>query len=620
MYGVQTQEASVNSEAYMAMVDSIEAYIVKSPIKYTRLLLQIDSPAQGNKEPNISCFPESFAKILLAVPSKTAGKITRTGGKFYFANDSGWQIGSSDLFAGTITDYPVTPTDIRHSTVSSVWAQYPFTDFPTNDTCVEGQQFFENATMSFSNSFYGANGISTGKNQPSPDMEPSHISSIGKIDDWGFPYQALAPPAEASCQNPQDDGKPYLVAGCPNPISKCAWWVMLTNRLARKMVSAGTTLQASQQITIVSFETESAGAGGVVSCNIFMFMFAMMQFGGTKEDLFPAGQKFIFCYNSGYGGKASDIAKYNECPLWADYKLTDCSGTEYRFGDMVDLMAAPEYYWFKGQDMSGAGPLSGSGFENNEFPFLVDHGFKPCYQSGFKIGRDDQCACRDTIYEKLAHVDHGDERLLDMFDASLFSTLVPKLPSDIENTIPTFSIEHLGPADKWFQFSKCINTQNFTKKYLTEPDAEGNPDKIPGFACAMDSKCQPSCGVANIFGNWTELCFKAFLDKFVASYGYKNVMVYDASFVPESWLPNPIVMTSSDALSSKAFQSCSSYKASSTTCAGQPAVGGNNKIPASPANPAIGFCFCEDTNSCASSTQLPPVYSDRYRFSPATAK
>ena len=469
--------------------------------------------------------------------------------------------------------------------------------------------------MSFDNAFYGANDIASPPNNKTlPDM-----TTVDKVNEWGYPYQAVvdADSSKVSCQDAQ--GKPYPIPGCPNPISKCAWWVMLTNRLARQQLAKeGKPLQVAQQITIVSFETESAGAGGVVSCDIFMFFFALMQFGGTKDDIFPAGQKFIFCYNSGSGGKASDGFKYAECGEWAKYTLTDCSETSYTFGDLVDLMAAPEYYWFdKGQDMSGAGPLQSTGFKNNEFPFLVDSGFKPCYQSGFKVGRDDQCACRDTIYEKLAHVDNGDERLLDMFDSSLYAPLVPKETFDLENTIPTFSIEHLGAADKWFQFGKCINSRNFSSKYLTDTDEEGN--KIPGFACAMDSKCQPSCGVANIFGNWTEACFKTFLDKFVATYGYKNVMVYDASFVPESWLKTPIEMVYSDT-PNPPYTSCTAYKASPDTCNGRDNVGKDNKSPASTDNPTFGFCFCEDTNACASSTKLPAVYSDRFRASKPTSK
>jgi hypothetical protein len=286
-------------------------------------------------------------------------------------------------------------------------------------------------------------------------------------------------------------------------------------------------------------------------------------------------------------------------------------------------MAAPEYYWFDGEDMGAGGAVNTDHTAMNPsipfFPFLNANHFLPCYQSGTKLGRDDHCSCRDTIYEKLAHVHDGDERFLDMFD-QLFTKYIPPHPSDLLNTIPTFSIEQLGPALHWDQFSVCVNTQNFHPDYIPAGSSR------PGLMCGADTKCQPACGVANIFGNWTELCFKSFLDKFVATYGYSNVMIYDAGFLPQAWMPAGVTLTSLDPKASKpsdtvsGVTSCSDfYNANSQDFCNTTAPGTYFPSNYDGYSNKAGFCFCEDgTTLCASETSLPTTssaFSSRFRSS-----
>lgn len=603
-YGIQTGTNGVSALQYIAITAAIEDYVAHSPILYNHLLLQVDSPAQTNKPPVIACFPQSMAKLLVEVPANTGGKIIRTGAKLNFASDAGWQILPSNVFEGFATEYPLMSTEPKD------WVGKQFTSFPANSACVGAA----NATQSFDSVFYGWNGgvSSQPPHQPPPDI----VSSIAQVNSLGFPFQVANSSYPAySCNNGQKDVADGF--GCPNNIAKAAWWVLLVNRLARQQVAAtGAALKTAQQISVIGFETEAQGPGGIVTCDLFSFFYAMIQFGATQEDLYPAGLQFIFCANVGYAGRGSDLfdpKSFPECSQWGQYQMTDCAGTTHTFKDLVTYMAAPEYYWFAGQDMSGAGTFNTTTkiANNAELPFLQASGYLPCYQSGaVKPGRDDNCACRDTIYEKLAHVDHADERLLDMFDG-LYSSLVPPVPSDLHTTIPTFSIEHLGPANKWDVFAKCLNSMNFSKDYLTAKDDAGNA--VPGFDCAFNANCQPSCGVANVFGNWTELCFKYFLDKFVATYGYTNVMVYDAGFIPEAWLSAPVPMTDDPVASM--YVDCDAAKA-------DPAAwpcDENDELWNTDPDPKVNHtilqakCFCSKSpDTCTSNTTLPLEYSTQH--------
>jgi hypothetical protein len=263
------QSYSMDFYVYMRQLDVIEKYIAASPIPYNRLILYLDAPENGDNKniPNVECFPQAVAQILVDIPAKTAGKITLTGGKFNFADDAGWVINENVIFQGQPSDYP----NPISKTVSD-WTSKPFTFPNPNPACATGAA---NAQMSFpnaTNQFYGYNG---------PKDDTVLVTSVNSA---GFPYQALN---ATQCVYDSPRGK-----GCPSQISECAWWVMLVNRFARQ--NPGYTGNPAQQITVIGFETESAGTGGEVYCNAFQFLYAILQFGGTAEDIFPAGQKLSF--------------------------------------------------------------------------------------------------------------------------------------------------------------------------------------------------------------------------------------------------------------------------------------------------------------------------------------
>lgn len=325
------------------------------------------------------------------------------------------------------------------------------------------------------------------------------------------PYKVAQPPKPAPAL-------PFP-AGCPGNMSRLAWYICLINARLRQRGS-------KQTISMMNWDAEGNGPTGL-QCATFQFVYGIRAFGST-EDVLPRGRKWTLFQNGTSGlssdaaTPASDVARQKtQCGYWDKTPINlgakaSVSGLS-TYGDMAEFQAAPEYYWFDGQDMGGAAASPNNGF----LPSLAAAGYLGCPQSApGKPGVDKDCGCRRTVYETYGHVNDGGKGLVDAL-----SPIYGLYTSQIPNSTPTFSIEHTGNMNNASDFGQCVNAQNFCS------------DMTPN-GCRVNSKCPVRCGVANFFGNWSELCFKQFLDQFAAKYGAKSLMVYDAGFIPASWLKN----------------------------------------------------------------------------------
>ena len=363
--------------------------------------------------------------------------------------------------------------------------------------------------------------------------------SAADVTSSGYPYQVaaassyngqLACPYKAAAtagdDNPADIAMP---PGCPNNLGKVGWYCALINAKLRAMGSA-------QIVSMMNWDAEGNGPDGL-QCSIFQFLYGLRQY-GTVEDVSPeiaqGGQRVAvpwILYQNGSSGMAASADTPSDtipCGNWAavDINLVgdpvDPSSAITTYGDMAVFQAAPEYYWFGGEDMGGVadGGKPGEGMLQS----LVDAGYFGCPQSGvMKTGYDSNCGCRNTVYETYGHLTDGGIALVD-----LLCELYGQTAANIPDSTPAFSIEHLGGYDNPINFSTCINAQNFC--------ANMNSDSSTMTLCGNNAKCTPRCGVANFFGGWTEECFKQFLDYFAVKYGAKSLMVYDAGFIPTAWV------------------------------------------------------------------------------------
>ena len=379
----------------------------------------------------------------------------------------------------------------------------------------------------------------------------------------GQPYQTLAllpSNGESVCvykaAGPAAAGAGYP-DGCPGNMSRLAWYICYVNAKLRQKGS-------QQQVSMMNWDAEGNGNTGL-QCATFQFLYGVRQF-GTLEDVRPRvfdpvksapGSAVTtpvpwILYQNGAAGLASDTATSNpggtQCGYWAQALVNTGARTVvepntvtasnlpgvHTYSDMAVFQAAPEYYWFNGEDMGGVANGGKEVIENHGImKSLSEAGFLGCPQSAAgKPGVDAKCGCRRTVYESYAHKSEGGNLILDVLEALYDKINNPSNPLDkttgeIAKTTPTFSIEHLGDVNNPLDFGECINAQNFDSQ-------------LQGPGCTLNSKCGVRCGVANFFGNWTENCFKQFLDGFTIRYGAKSVMIYDGGFLPKAWLPpNP---------------------------------------------------------------------------------
>jgi hypothetical protein len=368
----------------------------------------------------------------------------------------------------------------------------------------------------------------------------------------GYPYQAGTASSYDNQQScPYKILPPFssLPVGCPNNLAHLGWYTALVNAKLR-------ALGSGQRISMMNWDSEGNGPDGA-QCSIFQFLYALRQYGTSEDVLPPIGPADArvnapwVLYQNGAAGmsQAMDAASDTvPCGNWkaVDINIGKAAGGNWQpppagvttFGEMAIFQPAPEIYWGNGQDMGGVadgGPTVDTGASattgaNGMLKTLIAAGYIGCPQSAAgKPGFDANCGCRNTVYETYAHVPDGGKRIID--------ALCPwydEFAATIPNVTPTFSIEHIGSPSYGMNFDLCINSRNGSVNQ--QPSGPGTSSSTPNIACAQDDKCVPRCGVANFFGNFSEQCFKQFLDAFAAKYKAKSMIVYDAGFIPQSWL------------------------------------------------------------------------------------
>jgi hypothetical protein len=318
--------------------------------------------------------------------------------------------------------------------------------------------------------------------------------------------------------------------GCPGNMSRLAWYVAFVNAKLRARGS-------KQRISTMNWDAEGNGPDGL-QCSIYQFLYALRQY-GTADDVLPTvynrktktmqPAKWVLYQNGSTNLNASAAyASGQPCSGWQN---TSINGPQFRdpapagvstFNDMAVFQAAPEYYWTVAGNapyMSDLGNVPAQTPYNGLLKDLGSAGYLGCPQSApGKPGYDAQCGCRRTVYATYGKLDNGGSNLLEVL-----STVYDMHRADIPTSTPAFSIEHLGSPDDSTDFALCVNSQNFCSN-------------LNGPACANNAKCVVRCGVMNAFGSWTEQCFKQFLDAFAVKYNATSLMVYDAGFLPQTWI------------------------------------------------------------------------------------
>jgi hypothetical protein len=501
-YGVQTDGpltgGVVTPEMYAANARRIIDYMIKSTplMKYTGILLHLDPPTAAvprqGKPANFSSDIFAIADLVASVPAKY-----RVGFHAVMEADATWQINANTVTKPASASWP---PGIDPGAATNKW--------------------------------FGGVGQPTPQSQLVPDSTaPSGFRAKQPVvDAAGAPYQAPFATADGVCPYKVGPGSEEYPAdwpsGCPGNAGRIGWYCCAVNAI---LAARG----SKQRVTMMNWDAEGNGPVGI-QCTIFQFLWAVNQY--ATED--PAATRQWTLYQNGASGLNASAATYHAqdvpCGFWDQTVVVDPrtgaprkgpTGAPFTYGDMGAFQAAPEYYWFNGEDMGSVGSVPGG----NMLPSLAAAGYVGCPQSApGKPGYDAGCGCRSTVYETYAHTPEGAAGLLKAL-APLYDTLAGSIPT----TTPTFSLEHLGSPDSTLDFGHCVNSANFCK--WAEPKTPGGPN----WACQSIDKCIVRCGVANFFGNWTQECFKAFLDGFAAKYGAKSIMVYDAGFIPATWLPNP---------------------------------------------------------------------------------
>ena len=327
-------------------------------------------------------------------------------------------------------------------------------------------------------------------------------------------------------------------------MSRVAWYVLLVNRMLQ-------TLKSKQQITSIVWDYEGNGPDNL-QCSIFQFLYSYNMFRQKTTAVWtdwcktngvsvvtpmkPQGAPWLLMQTGGPSknnndpdtNSSMDPSKKPPCFDWAGFKLQAAPGeTPLTMQDAVKYQAAPEFYWFSGEDMGGDAKVPAN---NTMIQAFKNAGILPCFESSpDKPNFDKGCACRNSGYNIFGNTSSGGAKLLDVL-----SPLYQKYVN--EGTMPAFSIEHLGNGNDSLNFTSCLNSANFAP-LQKPPPADGTVNA--GLVTAGKSYVD-QCGVANFFGNWNETCFVSFLDNFVA---YTNklgrpvsdIMVYDAGFIPKRW-------------------------------------------------------------------------------------
>lgn len=535
----------------------------------TSLALHFDVPVPGyGKAPSYTTNIQGVVDVLTGVAAQARGiplgnpqNVDRLGLHVVMENDSGWAVQPYTMLSPTgyaaMSDPKTTLPKLP-----SVASEDP--EAPQSCWLVQGGLPVSTDVPWAHPASYFFNPATVGMQQPTafggynPALEPTDTDRAA--------FQAFAPPVfngmnrcpakggEACYATVVPDGSvnPWFPSqhvpseyspshgwpvGCPSNMSRCAWYMMLVNRMIHAVDPA------LKKVTFIVFDNEFENPPDGWACILYQYIAAMVQFGATREDLLPSGSKWTILINR----KAADNDDIFLDPNSGTAKGTPCSmfwamdtGVDgLKFQDVLEVHAAGEQYWMQntGQWLVGnesvggdIGNLEGAR-QGGVAPWLADKGYVGCTQSAAdKPGADFQCGCRDTIYNTLSGPDPAN------VDKLLGNCGLGPLYQFIDNQgaynkgCPTFSIEQLGPATSAIEFADpgCLGTLNFCGQ--------------TGAYCLQSSQCASKCGVANIFGTWTLDNFGAFLDKFAGRFNIAGnpaapgLMIYDAAFLPLPWI------------------------------------------------------------------------------------
>lgn len=507
-YGIVTPDIVVDAPTYLTNAATIINYMVQSPIPYKGLLLQLDPPTGANthsgKPANYATDVDLMAHVIAGVPLGY-----RVGFHAVLEADATWQISESTI----LQPDGRSPYDL--ASVASVNPKLARAGF--GGTAWHGGAGAADAGTSPDYSAYQS--LFTG-------WFPGQSPSTGAC-----PYKISG--ASASTSAPSADDLPGAwPSGCPGNVARLAWYCCLVNARLRQLGSP-------QRVTMLNWDQEGNGPVGL-TCGLYQFLYALEQY-GTPEDIYPEIATKDGAMTRGpwvtflNGGPDLDntvaYGKNDACQSWSSARfgtpITLSGGRRITtFGQAVTSKGAPEFYWFKGEDMGSVQALGPAG-RFGMLPQLWQLGLAGCYQSALgKEGYDKDCGCRATVYQHFAN------QPLKLLEA--LAPLYDPRAAAIANSTPTFSIEHLGNTTSTLNYDTCINSLNFCAQAVDKDDNRNT-------TCWSDAKCAAaSCGVANFFGVWDELPFRTFLAEFARRYNAPSLMVYDAGFVPVYWLPDKV--------------------------------------------------------------------------------
>jgi hypothetical protein len=520
------------------------------------LHFEVPSPPYG-KSPSFSTNIQGIVDMLTGKTSSEMGlgtlgnpqMINRIGLHVVMENDADWQVQPYTVltpvgyaaFTNPETQPGKLPTDPSLPTCQQVLGGIPVSaDVPWPHS---PSYFLDPGVvgMSFQSQFGGNNQLQAPGNSDSAEFQTFAGSLFNGLNQCpykgaGSCYATVIPggPVDPMLDLGPSQFRSGWPIGCPANIARCAWYMLLINRLIAK---EDPTLK---RVSYIVFDNEFENPPDGISCTLYQFIRAMVQFGATEEDLLPNGHKWGVYVNKGAATNDAFFSavdpKKQGC---IDFMSKQTGVGSLTYGDVLEPHAAGEQYWMQGNWFDDNGKSVGGDIGNDRsLPngglaswLEAKGGYVGCTESSaYKKGANYKCGCRNTIYNTLSGPDpvNVDKLLGPCALGPLYEFIDSTAP--YSQGMPTFSIESLGPADSAIEFASpgCIGTLNYCG--------------TTGGKCLASAACASKCGVANIFGTWPLDNFGLFLDKFAKKFNIAGnptapgIMVYDAAFLPLTWI------------------------------------------------------------------------------------